>query len=252
MIAAEIAPEELSEAAFKALHQHRGDEPPPLRGHDVVFDGFRGYLSLPEGEVAGRPAVVVLQEWWGLNDNIKHWADRLALDGYIALAPDLYEGKVARDPDEAMGLMKAVEPARALQIVRAAHAFLRSDPRALAQRTAFLGWCFGGHWALTAAIHEVEATAAVMYYGVPIMDVEQLRKLRGPLLGIFGDRDQSIPPDRVAAFREALQQAGVGATLLGYDADHAFANPSSARYDEERAAEAWREVRVFLARHLKP
>jgi carboxymethylenebutenolidase len=195
--------------------------------------------------------VIVIHEWWGLNEHIQHWTDRLAEDGYAALAVDLYGGKVARTPDEAMAAMKAVDDAAALKALRAAHRFLETDARVKAPRTASIGWCFGGAWSLQLALNEPALDAAVIYYGRLVTDPQKLKAIQGPVLGVFGNKDEGIPPKAVDEFDKALHEAGVAHTILRYDAQHAFANPSGARYDQKAADEAWRHVRAFLAGRLK-
>ena len=240
----------MDEAAFAALHELRGDKAPPAKGVITPLAGGQAYLSLPKGP-GPHPGVLVIHEWWGLNEHIKHWCDRLAEDGYAALAVDLYGGQVATTRDEALKLMRSVEEARGREIVAAAHRFLREDPRVAARKTGVLGWCFGGGWSLTAAIAEPELDACVIYYGRLITDQSVLKSISAEVLGIFGKRDQGIPSASVAAFGEAAKAAGVRLRVLEYDADHAFANPSSGRYDRVQAAAAFTEVRQFLKRTLR-
>jgi dipeptidyl aminopeptidase/acylaminoacyl peptidase len=243
----------LDEREFAKLHELRGDAAPASRGATVdLGGGASAYLSLPDGE-APFPAVVVIHEWWGLNDHIRHWADRLASDGYAALAVDLYGGKVATTPEEALATMQAVDEAEAAAVLRRAHAFLAADPRVRAERRGVIGWCFGGGWALRHAIAEPGLDAAVLYYGRLVTDPEQLARIRAPVLGVFGTRDRGIPPAAVEAWQQAMRAAGGGrhAEVLMCEADHAFANPSSARYDAEHAETAWRRARAFLAERLK-
>jgi len=134
---------------------------------------------LPEGATAPLPAVIVIHEWWGLNDHVRHWADRLAADGYAALAVDLYGGKVATTPDEAMAAMKSVDEAKAKakSMLAAAHRFLADDPRIDAKRRGVIGWCFGGAWSLQHAIAEADLDAAVIYYGRLSTEPAQLAKI---------------------------------------------------------------------------
>ncbi|MRG95900.1 dienelactone hydrolase family protein [Polyangium spumosum] len=241
----------LSEEAFKALHQLSAEKAPPPRGERVAIDGTSGYLSLPRGKTAPLPGILVIHEWWGLNEHIQHWTDRLAEDGYAALAVDLYGGKVAKTPDEAMATMKSVDNKKALATLVAAHDFLEKDPRVQATRTGVIGWCFGGAWSLQFAMHEPDLDAAVIYYGHLVTDPNELKPIKAEILGIFGNKDKAIPPEDVNAFDAALGQAGVTRTVHRYDADHAFANPSQqSRYDEKSAADAWEKVRVFLRRKL--
>jgi carboxymethylenebutenolidase len=240
----------LSEDEFLALHELADHEVPELRGATVDLAGGKAYLSLPEGE-APFPAVVVIQEWWGLNDNIKHWTDRLAADGYAALAVDLYDGTVATTREEAMAAMQSVQDDRAAEILNAGCDFLKEDERVQASALGSIGWCFGGGWSLRTAIMRPDLDAAVIYYGRLTDDPDELRKIQAGLLGIFGNQDQGIPPEAVNAFERALEKADVEHEILRYDANHAFANPSGARYDQEAAADAWEHVREFLAEELK-
>lgn len=241
----------VDEATFEAMHELRTDAAPALHGIEIDLAGTRAYLSLPEGASAPLPAVVVIHEWWGLNDHMRHWTDRLAADGYAALAVDLYGGKAATTPDEAMALMKSVDEGKAKAVLAAAHRFLREDPRISAPKRGVIGWCFGGGWALQTAIAESDLDAAVIYYGRLTTDSTALAKIHAPVLGIFADRDQGIPPAAVEDFAEAMRAAGKSIEIHRYDADHAFANPSGARYDTKAAADAWEHVRGFFAARLR-
>lgn len=239
----------LGEEAFAALHELRSGEEPELFGEEIELGDGRAYLSEPlDGEPIG--AVIVIHEWWGLNANIMHWTDRLAADGYLALAVDLYGGEVATTRDEAMSLMQGADEEAALATLRAAHAYLVEEHGA--QRTACIGWCFGGGWSLRLAMAEPELDAAVVYYGRLVDDAEALSGIEARMLGIFGENDRGIPPSAVEGFARAMDEAGKDLELESYDADHAFANPSSARYDEEHAAAAWARTRAFLCETLWP
>jgi carboxymethylenebutenolidase len=228
----------LSEEEFKKLHELKTDAAPPLHGKMIDIGADKAYLSLPKG-TPPFPAVVVVHEWWGLNDHIKHWADRLAEDGYAALAVDLYGGKTATTPDEAMAAMKAVDPAAATATLLAAHKFLASDSRVQAKKRGSIGWCFGGKWSLGLGLAAPDSDAVVMYYGHPPQNADDLKTLKAPLLGIFGNRDKAITPAMVDALEKNLKANGANATILRYDADHAFANPSNPHYDATSAADAW-------------
>lgn len=241
----------LDEEAFKALHVLKPGEPAVLKGTTIELAGGKAYLSLPANAKAPMPGVVVIHEWWGLNDNIKLWADRLAADGFAALAVDLYEGKVAKTPDEAMAFMKAHDPKKAEATLQAAHRFLAGDARVLAKKRGSIGWCFGGRQSLNLALASPDLDAAVIYYGGPVTEVEKLKAIKAPILGIFANKDGHITPKAVDAFEAALKQAGVNHKLLRYDADHAFANPSQKVYDRTAAEHAWKEARAFLAAKLR-
>lgn len=244
----------LDEKTFAALHELKKGEAPELHGEMIRIGDDRAYLSLPKkwpqpGSECS--AVLVIHEWWGLNDNVKHWADRLAADGHAALAVDLYGGVVATTRDEAMSSMRSVEADVATKTLLAAHEFLAKDPRVLAKRRACVGWCFGGGWSLKLAMAAPDLDAAVIYYGRLIDDPEVLAKIRAKVLGVFGNRDSGIPPKSVDAFEKAMKKAKKSIEILRYDADHAFANPSSARYDATNAAAAWKRVRAFLHENLR-
>ena len=241
----------VSEEQFKAMHELKTGAVPELHGTMIDLAGGKAYLSLPANAKPPLPAVVVIQEWWGLNDNIKHWADRVAAEGYAALAVDLYDGKVATTPDKAMEYMKAADPARCKDIMLAAHAFLANDKRVLAAKRGSLGWCFGGGQSLQLAIAAADLDACVMYYGFPDMDPKKLAAIKAPILGVFGNQDQSITPATVDEFDKALTTARVSHEFLKYEAPHAFANPSNPHYDEKSAGDAWTHVQAFFAAKLK-
>ena len=211
-----------------------------------------GYLARPEGAEAGLPGVIVIQEWWGLNENVEAMARRLAAQGYAALAVDLYRGRVATTPDSAMAFMQeAMSREDALtDNVRQAYAFLADSLGA--PRVGSVGWCFGGMWSLrTALALPDDLDAAVIYYGRPVTDPAQLSALSMPVLALFGGADESIPADTVSAFDAALTEAGVAHTVHTYPgAAHAFANPSGQAYDAEAAGDAWDRTTAFLAEHL--
>ena len=240
----------LDEDAFASLHELTGEAAPDPRGETLAVGDGEAYLSLPEGP-GPHPGVLVIHEWWGLNDHIRHWADRLASAGYAAVAVDLYGGQVATTPDEAMALMQAVDEEAALATIRAAHELLATDPRIQAPRRGVIGWCFGGGMSLKAALGLAGLDAAVMYYGRVVSDGEALRAIDAPLLGIFANEDTSITPEAVDAFDAALGAAEVDHSIHRFDANHAFANPSGARYAPETAAQAWALVEAFFAEHLR-
>jgi carboxymethylenebutenolidase len=217
-----------------------------LDGHDVT-----GHLALPAGApVAG---VILIHEWWGLNDNIRSLARQLAGEGYAALAVDLYEGASASDPARARELMQsAADRAPALEEnLRQARAFLADEQGV--QRVGVIGWCFGGAWALRSALFLGDGIdATVVYYGRLVTEETELAALRSPLLGIFGGADEGIPQATVREFEQTLARLGKPASIHVYDgADHAFANPSGTRYDAAAAEDAWRKTLAFLAEHLR-
>jgi len=237
----------LGEEAFARLHTLKDGEAPAARGTLVdLADGTRAYLTLPEAWKPGGAAVLVIHEWWGLNSHIKHWADRFTATGRAALAVDLYGGKVLSRPGDALAAMKAVDSTKAVRTLLAGHAFLKDDARLKAGRRASIGWCMGGAMSLQLALNAPDLDAAVMYYGTPVTDVAELKKLKAPLLGVFGEHDRAFPPALIEQFKAGLTAAGAAHEVLLFPADHAFANPSGAKYDGVQAAAAWAKVQAFL------
>jgi len=206
------------------------------------------YVARPQGKPQG--ALLVIHEWWGLNDWVKNQADQLAAQGYLALAVDLYKGQVATDPQQAAALMQAKDAKWGDQVEEAGLLWLKQN--AQGAKVATIGWCMGGGESLKASLNDPKnVDATVIYYGMPITDVDRLKTLRGPVLGIWANRDRSITPDQVAAFDKALTEAGVKHEFHAYDADHAFANPSGGRFNGEAAKDAWARTLKFLDANLK-
>ncbi|MDX1631287.1 MAG: dienelactone hydrolase family protein [Thermoanaerobaculia bacterium] len=211
----------------------------------------RGYLARPEGGEAP-PGVVVIHEWWGLNDNIRRMADKLAGRGYAALAVDLYQGQAASEPDRARELMQEATGRQETlkQNLRTAHDYLVNEVGT--PRTGVIGWCFGGGWALRTGFMIPELDATVVYYGRVVTDEERLRNLSSPLLGHFGAEDQGIPVNSVRELEATLEELDKAATIHVYEgAGHAFANPSGSRYREEAAETAWDRTLDFFQEHLE-
>jgi len=207
-----------------------------------------GYLALPKAENA--PAIVLVHEWWGLNDQIKAVANELAEKGYIAFAIDLYGGRVARSSGRARALMGAVNAERANGQLATAIGALRKHRQANG-RVGTVGWCFGGGWSLSASlVAPVDAT--VIYYGIVDAPASELKKLKGPVLGHFATLDNFINGKMVAGFERQMAKAGKRdrLTVYWYRANHAFANPTSARYDAADARLAWQRTLAFFANNL--
>jgi carboxymethylenebutenolidase len=164
---------------------------------------------------------------------------------------DLYFGNVAESPDSAGAYARSVSEKEALDNLSQAYEYLTNQQDA--EKVGVIGWCFGGGWSLqTALAHPDEIDAAVIYYGRLVTDPGQLEKLQMPVLGIFGSKDQSIPPKTVKQFEAALNEAGVENSIHIYDgAGHAFANPSGTRYVKKAAEDAWQKTTAFLKEHLK-
>lgn len=242
---------DLDEKAFAALHGLKAEAAPKPTGTMVEIGDAAHYLALPKDKKGPLPAVIVIHEWWGLNDHIKHWADRLASDGYAALAVDLYGGVVAKNSDEASAAMKSVDDAKAVAVMQAAEKFLREDARVKSKKVASLGWCFGGKQSLQLGLNSTTLDACVLYYGHLESDPAKLAALKAPVLAIFGSKDRSIGPSVVATWVDGMVKAEKEHRVMIFPSVHAFANPSNARYDEQSAAVAWENVRMFLAEKLK-
>jgi len=227
-----------------------GDAATGVVGTEVDYGPGRGYLARPAG--TPRAGLVVIHEWWGLNDNIREMSNRLAAAGYLALAVDLYEGNVAGDPAEARTLMQALmrDEARAGRHLGAALRWLEGEGGVA--EVGSIGWCLGGAMSLRLALQmPADLDAAVIYYGRLVTDPAELAPLRMPILGIFGGQDRGIPVESVREFEMALQALGKTHEIVIYDdADHAFANPSGTRYQPEAAADAWQRTLAFLDEYL--
>ena len=205
----------------------------------------RGYLA-EAGR--GRPGIVVIQEWWGLNDQICGVADRFARAGYNALAPDLYQGRVTQNPDEANHLMTGLDfPGATHQDIRGAVRHLQS----MSGKVGVMGFCMGGALTVAAAVHVPEAAAAVCFYGIPPKEFADPANIRIPFQGHFANRDDWCVPSAVDALEAALNGSGAPAEIHRYDAAHGFFNERRADvYSANDATLAWERMTAFLAKHL--
>lgn len=212
----------------------------------------QGALYTPPGK-GPFPALIVIHEWWGLNDWVKEQASKLSDQGYVTLAIDLYRGKVATTPDMAHEIMRGVPEDRAKRDLHAAFEFLASQPNVKKNRIGAIGWCMGGGYSLDVALQEPTLAADVINYGHLATDAEALKKINAPILGLFGAQDRGIPPADVRKFAEALDQMGKKIEIKIYDdAGHAFENPNNKDgYREADAADAWKRILDFLAITLK-
>jgi carboxymethylenebutenolidase len=212
----------------------------------------KAILHTPEGK-GPFPGIVVIHEWWGLNDWVKQQASKLAGEGYAALAIDLYRGKVATTPDEAHELMRGVPEDRAKRDLEAAYQFLASQPNVKKDRIGAIGWCMGGGYALDLALEEPKLAALVINYGHLATDPAAISKINASMIGFFGALDRGITPDDVKAFGAAVDKAGKKIDLTIYpDAGHAFENPNNKDgYRPADAADAWNKTVDFLASTLK-
>ncbi len=211
-----------------------------------------GVLYTPAGK-GPFPALVVIHEWWGLAPWVKEQASRLADQGYVTLAVDLYRGKSTTDPNEARQLSGSLPKSRADQDLLAAVNFLKSQKEVDPQRLGTIGWCMGGGYALNLAIQDPALKVAVINYGRLNADPEALQKIHAAVLGIFGGQDRGIPPDAVHKFDDQMKSLGKKISVNIYpDAGHAFENPENKTgYRPQDAADAWQKIVAFLQANLK-
>jgi len=223
-------------------------------GQEIEFasngERARGYLSLPPG---GRgPGVIVVQEWWGLVDHIREVADRLAREGFVALAPDLYRGERTGDPDAAGRLMMGLEIPRAARDLDGAVKALQGLEGVTGSRVGAIGFCMGGQLALYAATRNPKVGAVVDFYGIHPNVTLDLSGLEAAVLGIFAERDTFVTPEAARKLEADLKAAGVRAECVIHPGvDHAFMNDTRPDvYDAKTAAQAWGEMLAFLRREL--
>ncbi len=262
-------PDSAARYAQEMAEHHRGDRPVPspaataapradVTANPVTYariDGkeVKGYLAAPRGAARDVPGIIVIHEWWGLNDNIRAMTRRLAALGLRALAVDLYQGEVATTPPGAQKLMRASleNPGRGKENLRRAYEYLKAKGSA---RIGVIGWCFGGGWSLqTALLYPHDLAAAVIYYGRLVTDPAALKGLEVPIQGHFGSLDTLNSKATIERFKDELEAQGTPVEVYMYPgAGHAFANPSGTRYNAKAADLAWsRTVRFLRARLLK-
>lgn len=253
--------------SYNIYSNNNNTQQAPTRLHNSsvsYYDNTTGYLVYPElanntqqqqQQQEPMPAVIMIHEWWGLNEHIKNQADILAKEGYVVLAVDLYRGEVAADSNRAMELTSSVRnnSASAIDNLQSAVNYVKSLEMVDGSRIASLGWCFGGDWSLQLALNSSEnpLAATIVYYGRPVTDTASLSSISWPILGIFGDQDQAIPVESVKQFTSALNASGVTNEIYLYEGvGHAFANPSGDNYAPKETADAWQKTIGFLRTYL--
>ena len=223
-----------------------------------------GYLAYPIIENNSKnvtekklPGIVMIHEWWGLNENIKNMANSLAKEGYVVLAVDLYNGQVTDSADIAKTLVSNVRdnPSEGISNLQSAVRYLASLEHVNSSKIASLGWCFGGGQSLQLALNtdpEHPLAATIIYYGNLVTDQESISKIKWPVLGIFGDQDQSISVNDVKFFEKMLTSTGIPNEIYIYEGvGHAFANPSGDNYAPKETADAWQKTLDFLNKYTK-
>lgn len=212
------------------------------------FENSKGYLAKPsiDGEY---PGVIMIHEFWGLNDNIKQMAEKLASHGYVVFAVDLYDGQVGTTADEARQLRSSFEQSQWTENMNNAMSYIEEkySPSSIGS----IGWCFGGGQSLNLALNNENMDATVIYYGQLVTDTEELSKINWPVLGIFAELDNGIPPETVNAFETALDEVGIENDITIYPGvNHAFANPSGDRYAPDESKDAWQKTLRFFEDNL--
>ena len=214
----------------------------------AYFDDTVGYLAKPSMD-GNYPGIVMIHEWWGLNDNIKKMADKLASHGYVVLAVDLYDGKVATTSEQARQLVTTYDSERGLQNMNSATSFLTEN---YSENIGSIGWCFGGGQSLNLALNNNDMDATVIYYGSLVTDTKTLSSIHWPVLGIFAGLDKGITSDSVNAFKSSLDKLEIQNNVIIYPGvDHAFANPSGSSYAPNESKDAWIRTIDFLDSTLK-
>lgn len=233
----------------------------------IAFDFTPQYGEMSKIEVEGGEAanvfmvkskkptgkyLFVFHEWWGLNDYVKQEAEKYYQDfgqKVNVVAIDLYDGSVATTREDAQKYMQGVDNERAKLIVEAItkYAKVKATEASAPLEVATIGWCFGGGWSLQGSLLANDYTkATVMYYGMPETDMEKIKTIKYPVLGIYANKDKWITPEVMKTFEKSMKEAGKTVSILGYEADHAFANPSSPAYNETAAKEARKKTIKFL------
>ncbi|MEM9829000.1 MAG: dienelactone hydrolase family protein [Bacteroidota bacterium] len=221
------------------------------RGEEITFatpDGQQGMAYYLSAKEESNQYLLVIHEWWGLNDHIKREAEKLHkdLDNVHVMALDIYDGKVATTRELAQKYMQSVSTDRAKAIINGAiqHAGESAE-------IATIGWCFGGGWSLQSTIlADEQAIGCVMYYGMPVQEIAQIQEIKTDVLGIFAEYDGYITPKVVEEFEQKMKEADKNITVHMYEADHGFANPSGSRYDEDAATDAYDKTLAFLMGRL--
>ena len=213
------------------------------------FQNSNGYLAKPaaDGEY---PAVIMIHEWWGLNENVRSMAEKLASHGYIVFAVDLYDGQVATTSDEARELRSSFEEQYWIENMNVATKYVQEQYSP--DKIGSIGWCFGGQQSLNLALNNEDMDAIAIYYGRLVTEPETLSSINWPILGIFAELDQGIPPEQVNEFESVLNEVGITNDIHIYpEVDHAFANPSGERYAPEATMDAWQKTIEFFEENLK-
>lgn len=211
----------------------------------VSFSGVEGELAEPAGD-GKAPAIVLIQEWWGVNDHIRGLVDRFAKDGFLVVAPDLYHGRTTKDAGEAGKWMNELDTLQAVKEIGATVAYLKEHPRSNG-KVGVTGFCLGGALTLASACHVPGLAAAVSFYGIPPAEKVDYAKATIPVMMHVAKKDGWVTPEKAEDVRKQLKDV----ELHLYDADHAFVNETRPEvYDEKSAKLAWERSVAFFKKHL--
>ena len=214
----------------------------------VNYGDSMGFLANPVS-TESFPGVIMIHEWWGLNENMKETATKLAAQGYVVLAVDLFDNNVANDAQKAMQMISDFEQEQGISNMNAAVDYLQSNHNT--SKIGSIGWCFGGGQSLNLALNNEEMDATVIYYGRLVTEQDTLSKIHWPVLGIFAELDQGIPVKQVGEFENSLDELGISNEIHIYPGvDHAFANPTGERYAPAETDDAWEKTLKFLKENL--
>jgi carboxymethylenebutenolidase len=211
----------------------------------------RAYVAKPPGEDPF-PVVIMIHEFYGLNESIVGKAEGLAQEGYLVVAPDTFRGSTTAWIPRAIYQVVTNKPEQVNQDLDSVYAWIKVQPNVAANRTGILGFCYGGRASLSYSLHNDQLAATVIFYGSPITDPQALRSLPGPVLGIFGGADNSIPVEDVHAFEAALDQAGIPNEITLYDGQpHAFVTDIGSIRSGGVQGQAWAQMLEFFEKNLE-
>ena len=212
------------------------------------YEDVSGYLVRPDDENS-YPGVIMIHEWWGLNEHVKEVAKTLAMEGYVVLAVDLYNGEVAQNSSQAMTLRRAIVQDEANTNMKAGILYLNSIN---VEKVASMGFCFGGEQSAQLSISDANLDATIIYYGSLPQELENISQVDAPVLGIFGELDTGITPETVRVFEAGLVESGLEHDITIYGGvGHAFINPEGSRFAENETKDAWDKTIAFLDTNLK-
>ncbi|EFH86683.1 dienelactone hydrolase family protein [Ktedonobacter racemifer] len=219
----------------------------------VNGEGAYAFIAQPDDD-AKHPGVVLIQEWWGIEPHIRDLAQKLALEGFVVAVPDLFHGKIASEPNDAMRLMMATRKNvdRAVNEIIGALNTVKNMDNVEPKKLGLMGFCFGGFLAYTTAAHYPDLGALVPFYGGGYDPrSEEVARVNAPVFAVYGSQDEGIPPEQIQKIEKLYKDAGKDFTVKVYDAGHAFLNPDHGMGNEAAAADAWPRAINFLKEHLK-